>query len=239
MNRPGNGSAVAVVPAGGSGTRMGGRQPKQYRRLAGAPILAHTVRALLRSRAIRGAVISVPADRVAATRRVLARHGVGGALDIVAGGAERQESVWNGLQAVPDDVEWVVVHDGVRPFVTPDLVDRLLAAARQWGAATCGMAVRDSVKRVSGETVESTLDRTGLWLVQTPQAFSRSLLWEAHDKARRDGFTGTDDAVLVERLGGRVAMVPGLSRNLKITTPDDLEMARLWLPDRRTRRRAR
>ena len=233
------GDAVAVVPAGGAGTRMGGGQPKQYRALAGAPILAHTLRALLRSSLIAGAVIAVPFERIAATRRVLLRHGIDRVLDVVAGGAERQESVWNGVQAVPEGVEWIVVHDAVRPFVTRELVDRLLRAARRWGAATCGVPVRDSVKRVSEETVESTIDRAGLWLVQTPQAFRRDLLWEAHDKARRDGFTGTDDAVLVERLGARVAMVPGLPRNLKITTPDDLDIARFWLSNRRSPRRAR
>jgi 2-C-methyl-D-erythritol 4-phosphate cytidylyltransferase len=228
--------AVAVIPAGGSGIRMGGRLPKQFRVLAGAPILAHTLRALLASPALDGAVVSVPADRIVATRRALGRHGVRRVLDVVAGGAERQESVWRGLQVVPDGVRWVLVHDAVRPFVTRDLVDRLLSAARQWGAATCGVKVRDSVKRVIGETVESTVDREGLWLVQTPQAFSRDLLWEAHEKALRDGFVGTDDAVLVERLGARVAMVAGLTENVKITTPEDLALARFWLGDRRRAR---
>jgi 2-C-methyl-D-erythritol 4-phosphate cytidylyltransferase len=106
----------------------------------------------------------------------------------------------------------------------------VLAAARRHGAATCGVPVRETVKRVRETMVEATLERDGLWLVQTPQAFSRALLWESHEKARRDGYAGTDDAVLVERLGARVAMVPGLPQNLKITTPEDLKAARLWLP---------
>ena len=141
--------------------------------------------------------------------------------------------MWRGLQAVPPHARWIVVHDAVRPFITADLVGRVLAAARRHGAATCGLPVRETVKRVQGDAVESTLDRDGLWLVQTPQAFDRDVLWEAHEKARRDGFTGTDDAVLVERLGGRVAMVPGLVENLKITTPEDLRAARLRLGSRR------
>ena len=153
---------------------------------------------------------------------------------MVAGGSLRQESVWLGLQAVPTGVRWIVVHDAVRPFIGRDLVERLLAAARRWGAATCGLEVRETVKRVKGAMVESTVDRDGLWLVQTPQAFSRDLLWQGHEQARRDGFTGTDDAVLVERVGGRVAMVPGLPQNIKITTPEDLRVARLWLTTRRT-----
>jgi 2-C-methyl-D-erythritol 4-phosphate cytidylyltransferase len=123
----------------------------------------------------------------------------------------------------------VLVHDAVRPFITRELIERVLDAARAHGATTCGVAVRETVKRVKGTLVQSTLDREGLWLTQTPQAFRRELLWEAHDKARRDSYLGTDDAVLVERLGVDVAMVPGLPENLKITTPADLQSARRWL----------
>ena len=225
--------AVAVVAAGGLGVRMASRRPKQYLAVAGAPLLVHALRALLRGDGLDGAVLVVPAERIDATRRLLDRHRVGGVLAVVAGGPERQESVWRGLQAVPPNARWIVVHDAVRPFITADLVGRVLAAARRHGAATCGLPVRETVKRVQGDAVESTLDRDGLWLVQTPQAFDRDVLWEAHEKARRDGFTGTDDAVLVERLGGRVAMVPGLVENLKVTTPEDLRAARLRLGSRR------
>ena len=221
--------AVVVVPAGGSGARMGARRPKQYLGLAGAPLLVHTLRALARAACVAGLVVAVPAARVATTRRLLARHRLPRRCEIVAGGAERQESVWLGLQAA-GDTEWVLVHDAVRPFITPELVARVLAAAGATGAATCGLPVRETVKRVGADgTAEATLDRRGLWLVQTPQAFRRDLLWEAHDKARRDGFAGTDDAVLVERLGGRVTLVPGLPQNLKITTREDLTMARRWM----------
>ena len=228
--------AVAVVPAGGMGVRMGSRRPKQYLSLAGFPLLVHTLRALGTCPALDGVVLAVPADRVAATRRVLSRHRIA-VLEVLGGGSSRQESVWRALQATPAGSRWIVVHDGVRPFITGDLVGRLLAAARRWGAATCGLPVRETVKRVTDGMVQSTLDREGLWLVQTPQAFSRELLWEAHEKARRDGFSGTDDAVLVERLGAPVAMVPGLPHNLKITTPEDLRVARLWL-DRASRSRS-
>lgn len=221
--------AVAVVPAGGSGARMGSRKPKQYLVLGGVPLLVHTLRALGRVPGLAGVVVAVPADRVEATRRLLQRFRVPRLLDVVAGGAERQESVWRGLQAVPADIGWVVVHDAVRPFIDAALVERVLAAARRHGAATCGVPVRETVKRVRETVVEATLDREGLWLVQTPQAFSRALLREAHEKARPDGYRGSDDAVLVERLGARVVMVPGLPQNLKITTPEDLKAARLWM----------
>ena len=233
MTKRGGASArdrvVAVVPAGGIGARMKSRRPKQYLSLAGEPLLVHTLRILVQTRGMEGVILVAPGDRIAATRRLVDRHRVRKVLDVVAGGAERQESVWRGLHAVPSEVRWVVVHDAVRPFITPELVERVIAAGQRHGAATCGLEVRETVKRVRGAMVDATLDREGLWLIQTPQAFRRDLLCEAHDKARRDGFVGTDDAVLVERLGEPVAVVSGLARNLKITTPHDLRIARLWL----------
>jgi 2-C-methyl-D-erythritol 4-phosphate cytidylyltransferase len=219
--------AVAIIPAGGIGRRMNARLPKQYLRLGRTPVLVRTLRVLAGAAAVSGIVVVVPRERVEATRRLLRASGVRKVLDVVAGGRERQESVWLGLQAAGQP-EWVLVHDAVRPFISAALIARVLAAAGPTGAATCGLPVRETVKRVREDVVESTLDRAGLWLIQTPQAFRRELLWEAHDKARRDGYPGTDDAVLVERLGGRVAVVPGLAENLKITTPGDLRVARLW-----------
>jgi 2-C-methyl-D-erythritol 4-phosphate cytidylyltransferase len=206
---------------------MNARQPKQYLRLGRTPVLVRTLQRLARAAAVSGIVVAVPRERVEATRRLLQAHRVPKVLDVVAGGAERQESVWLGLQAAGQP-DWVLVHDAVRPFITAALIARVLAAAGPTGAATCGLAVRETVKRVREDVVETTLDRAGLWLIQTPQAFRRELLWEAHEKARRDGYAGTDDAVLVERLGGRVAVVPGLAENLKITTPADLRAARRW-----------
>ena len=204
------------------------RQPKQYLRLGRVPLLVRTLRVLAGAGCVSGIVVAAPRERLEATRRLLRGHRVPKVLDVVAGGAERQESVWLGLQAV-GSAEWVLVHDAVRPFITPALVARVLTAAGSTGAATCGLAMRETVKRVREDVVDETLDRAGLWVIQTPQAFRRDLLWEAHDKARRDGYSGTDDAVLVERLGGRVAVVPGLAENLKITSPEDLRVARLWM----------
>jgi 2-C-methyl-D-erythritol 4-phosphate cytidylyltransferase len=222
----------AIVPAGGVGSRMGSPRPKQYLRLGRAPILVATLRALARTPGLAGIVVAVPEAHVAATRRLLARQRVPKILDVVAGGADRQESVWRALQRVPERARWVVVHDGVRPFIDGGVVARVRAAAAG-GAATCGMPVRETVKRVRAGAVEATIDRDGLWTTQTPQVFTRALLWEAHEKARRDGFAGTDDAMLVERLGTTVAMVPGLEQNLKITTREDLRTARGWARPRR------
>jgi 2-C-methyl-D-erythritol 4-phosphate cytidylyltransferase len=211
---------------------MGSRRPKQYLRLGRVPILVATLRVLARTRGLAGIVVAVPEAHVAATRRLLARMRLPRIVEVVAGGADRQESVWRALQRVPERAERVLVHDAVRPFIDPALVERVLAAATG-GAATCGVPVRETVKRVKDGAVEGTIPREGLWLTQTPQAFTRALLWEAHDKARRDGFAGTDDAVLVERLGTTVAMVPGLPGNLKITTREDLQTARAWAGRRR------
>ena len=222
----------AIVPAGGVGSRMGSPRPKQYLRLGRAPILVATLRVLARTPGLAGIVVAVPEAHVAATRRLLARQRVPKILDVVAGGADRQESVWRALQRVPERARWVVVHDGVRPFIDGGVVARVRAGAAG-GAATCGMPVRETVKRVRAGAVEATIDRDGLWTTQTPQVFTRALLWEAHEKARRDGFAGTDDAMLVERLGTTVAMVPGLAQNLKITTREDLRTARGWARPRR------
>ena len=221
--------AVAVVPAGGAGARMRGRLPKQYLALGAVPILIHTLRALARCRALDGLVVAAPPARVEATRALLVRFRVPRVLAVVAGGDERQDSVRLGLEAVPPEADWVVVHDAVRPFITAEVVERVLAAARVPGAATCGWPIRETVKRVRDGVVEATLPREGLWLTQTPQAFRRALLVEAHDKAARAGYRATDDAMLIERLNGRVGMVEGLPQNLKITTPDDLKVARAWL----------
>jgi 2-C-methyl-D-erythritol 4-phosphate cytidylyltransferase len=225
-------ATVAIVPAAGSGTRLVGRRPKQFLSLAGIPLLVRTLLALGQSRLIGGIVVVAPAAAVALTRRLMARHRVPRVLAVVTGGRERQESVWLGLQAVPAAADLVLVHDGVRPFITVRLVREVVEAARRFGAATCGLPVRDTVKRVRDGLVEDTVDRKGLWLVQTPQAFGRSLLWQAHEKARRDGFAGTDDASLVERLEVPVRMVAGLPENLKITTAEDLARARSRLMGR-------
>ena len=216
---------AVVIPAGGVGTRLGRRTPKQFLALGGAPILVATVRHFVRHRRVNSVVVAAPAAHVERTRRMLER-GRGAPVTVVEGGGTRQESVSRGLAAVPADSALVVVHDAVRPFITRALIDAVLGAARATGAAICALPIAETVKRVSGGVVESTVDRAELVAVQTPQAFRADLLREAHDKARRDGFIGTDDAMLVERLGQSVQVVPGLAENVKITTPVDLRRAR-------------
>jgi 2-C-methyl-D-erythritol 4-phosphate cytidylyltransferase len=217
---------VALIPAGGIGARLGRRTPKQFLALGGGPILAATVAHFARHPGMDAIVVAAPAAHVKRAGRALRGLGRAGLVRVVAGGQTRQESVWLALQAAPGEAALVVVHDAVRPFITRTLIDAVVAAARGTGAAICAVPVSETVKRVRGDEVEATVDRTGLWTVQTPQAFRADLLREAHEKARRDGVVGTDDAALVERLGHPVKVVHGLETNLKITTPGDLRRAR-------------
>jgi 2-C-methyl-D-erythritol 4-phosphate cytidylyltransferase len=217
---------AVVVPAGGVGRRLGLRTPKQFLRLGHVSIIALTVRHFVRHPAVGDVIVAAPAESLARTRRALTGVRGGARLHIVTGGGERQESVWRGMQAVPDSAAVVVVHDAVRPFVTRALIDRVIRAARAGGGAICALPMSETVKRVRGGVVEATIDRSVLWAVQTPQAFRAPLLREAHEKARRDGFIGSDESMLVERLGHAVVVVPGLPENVKITTRDDLRRAR-------------
>src|SRR5688500_6096420 len=216
----------ALVPAGGSGTRLGHRVPKQFLRIAGASSLATTVRRLREHPALSAVIVAAPGPYVRRTRRLLGAGSRRAPITVVEGGATRQESVWRALQAAPPSAEIVIVHDAVRPFITRALLEFVVTAAAEAGAAICALPVTETVKRVQDGFVESTVDRAALWSVQTPQAFRTALLREAHDKARRDGIVGTDDAMLVERLGHRVRVVDGLRGNVKITTRDDLRRAR-------------
>ena len=216
---------AVLIPAGGLGTRIGGRTPKQFLRLSGLPILALTVGHFARHPEVRAIVVAAPEAHVARARALL-RRPRRAALTVVAGGETRQDSVWHALQSAPADTDVVVVHDAVRPFSTRALIDAVVAGALAHGAAICALPIAETVKRVRDEVVQATVDRAGLWAVQTPQAFRLAVLREAHDKARRDGIIGTDEAMLVERLGHGVRVVRGSADNVKITTPEDLRRAR-------------
>jgi 2-C-methyl-D-erythritol 4-phosphate cytidylyltransferase len=220
------GRVAVVVPAGGVGTRFGGRIPKQFLTLQRVPVVAKTIGHFARHPAVTAIVVAAPEAHVERMRRALSSIRRRASLTVVPGGRTRQDSVWLAVQAVPDEAELIVVHDAVRPLITRRLIDAVVGAAAASGAAICALPIAETVKRVRDDVVEATLDRSELWTVQTPQAFRADLLREAHEKARRDGVVGTDDAMLVERLGHPVRVVPGLAENVKITTPDDLRRAR-------------
>ena len=217
---------AVVIPAGGVGTRFGGRLPKQFVRLGHGSILTETVAHFTRHPAVIAIVVAAPEIHVERTRRALAPVTRRAPVMVVQGGGMRQDSVWLALQAVPGHADMIVVHDAVRPLITRGLIDAVVGAAAESGAAVCALPITETIKRVRQDMVEATLDRSELWAVQTPQAFRAPLLREAHEKARRDGVVGTDDAMLVERLGHQVRVVRGLVENVKITTPEDLRRAR-------------
>jgi 2-C-methyl-D-erythritol 4-phosphate cytidylyltransferase len=215
---------IAIIPAGGTGRRMGGEIPKQYLLLAGIPILAHTLSAFQRSPLVDEVILAVPEGDIAEVRRaVVERYGFSMVRLVIAGGKERQDSVRNALAHVRDGHAVILVHDGVRPFVTEDLIARVVAGAKKYGAVSAGVPVRDTVKEAdeAGRVVK-TVPRDGLWLTQTPQAFRRGVILAAYERAAADGFYGTDDASLVERTGIPVRMIPGDQDNIKVTTPEDL-----------------
>lgn len=216
----------AIVVAAGRSTRMGDGPKKQYRLLAGRPVLVHTLQILAHTPLVGEMVLVVPPGEEPWCREeIVNRYGLSKVMAVVPGGDTRQESVWAGLEVLtPGGV--VLVHDGVRPFVTPEQIERVTDAAWEVGAATLGVPPKDTVKLDTPDgTSARTLPRGHLWLVQTPQAFRYEVLVEAHRLAREQGFAGTDDTSLAEFAGYAVRMVNGSYANIKITTPEDWAFA--------------
>lgn len=220
----------AIIAAGGAGLRMGLDRPKQFTALAGTPLLIHTLRAFAAVASLKSLVIVAPAAWLRETEELLARHLPGLKALVVAGGATRQASVAAGLAALPPEIDVVAVHDGARPLVTPALIEACLAAAANSGAAIAAVEVQDTLKQADDHRrIKGTIERRGLWQAQTPQAARRELLQAALAAASRDGFSGTDEAALLERIGCPVTLVAGSTTNLKITRPDDLQIAEALL----------
>ena len=224
---------VAIIPAAGVGRRMGGAIEKQFLRLRGIPIVAHTLKVFDQSPEVDGIVLVVaPQQRQVLDTEVINPHPCEKLLGIIDGGPERQDSVANGLRAIPPESDLVVIHDGVRPLVSVDLVALVLDAARRHGAAIAAIPAGDTVKQVEDQRVVTTLQRETIWLAQTPQAFRVDLLRRAYQKAASDRIVLTDDAALVERIGVAVHLVRGSSENIKVTTPSDLVVAEAILAQR-------
>ncbi len=225
------GQTMAIVAAAGKGVRMGLEGPgKQFVHLVGKPVLAHTLMALETSKEIDGIIVVTEMGRVTLAWQVVNDYSIGKVQAVVPGGKTRQESVWAGLQHVPSDTEIVVVHDGARPLVETELIDAAINGAREYGAVGVAVPVKDTIKlRDAAGFVVSTPPRSSLWAIQTPQAFHYGILYEAHTKANETGFSGTDDCMLVEHLGKPVQLIQGSYRNIKLTTPEDLIVARALL----------
>lgn len=220
-----------VIVAAGRGTRMGTEESKQYLRLMDKPVIVHTVerfQAMPECETIAWVTSAQDMPRCAGWVR---EYGLDKVRDLVAGGGERQHSVYAGLQALKArGLDYVLIHDGVRPFVDPGKVRTCFAAARKHGASVLAVPVKDTIKQVNGVgVITATPDRRSLWAIQTPQAFRLSVCMSAHEQAEREGIIGTDDAMLVERMGVPVHVVEGDYTNIKLTTPDDLDWAAWWM----------
>ena len=221
---------TAIVPAAGAGIRFGGAVKKQFIALNGLPILSHTLRALAASRALSAIIVVVPPGEELRGQEALELARIDLETEVVPGGQARQDSVYIGLQRAKAETDLVLIHDGVRPFVSREVVLATIEAAKEWGAAIAAVPVIDTIKRVDTDGfVVETLQREQLWSVQTPQVFRYALLMRAHRAIREGGIVATDDAALVERIGGMVKVVRGSYENLKITSEEDLPLAGLIL----------
>jgi 2-C-methyl-D-erythritol 4-phosphate cytidylyltransferase len=219
-------TTAAIVPAAGSGQRLGGAGPKALLPVGGVPMLVHAVRRLSAAAEVSLVVVAAPRDRVEETRRLLGDAHAGAELSVVAGGATRVASVRAALDVLPPDVDVVLVHDAARPLAPSSLAEAVAAAVHAGADAVVpGVPVPDTVKRVEGDEVTSTVDRSGLRAVQTPQGFRRDVLDKAHRAADGGDPSVTDDAGMVERLGLRVVVVPGHEEAFKVTRPIDLVLA--------------
>jgi len=223
-----------ILPAAGLGTRMGreksGTSRKQFMLLEGAPILIHTIRKFLRCPSVTEIVVALRAEDMDWARDLIHQEHPEKPVRVVEGGESRQQSVENALASLSPDTTLVAVHDAVRPFIDSALVEKVIAEAAASGAAIVGIVPVDTVKQVQRNKIRSTLPREHLVLAQTPQVFRFDLLKRAFEAAQRDSFTGTDEASLVERLEQvEVSVVQGSDRNIKITKPSDMDLARLFL----------
>ncbi|MGA1875101.1 MAG: 2-C-methyl-D-erythritol 4-phosphate cytidylyltransferase [bacterium] len=222
---------VALVPAAGTGMRMGGGHPKQYRWLGQQPVISHTLETLDKCAFIDQLVVIVAAEWQEFCRKeILPVCHLQKPWQLVRGGSQRQQSVYQGLSALEGKADIVVIHDAARPLISLSLLDRCISEAKECGACIAGIPVRDTLKKVNEKgIVEKTVSRSHLWMVQTPQVFRYELLWSAHQKALREGFQGTDDSALVEHLGIPVKVILGSYGNMKITGLEDLSLAEHWL----------
>ncbi|MDR2088752.1 MAG: 2-C-methyl-D-erythritol 4-phosphate cytidylyltransferase [Clostridiales Family XIII bacterium] len=216
---------AALIVAAGAGLRMGAGPPKQFMRIGGRPVLARTAEAFEKNASVDDVYVVAERKRAEDCRAALGAS-ISKLRGICAGGATRQESVFAGLAALPASVDIVLVHDAVRPFVSQSCIDRVVRLAAERGAAAAAMPAKDTVKVARDGVFTQTLDRSALYMMQTPQGFLLPLLRAAHAAARAEGFTGTDDAVLLERMGERVYLAEGDCDNIKLTTPEDIAAAR-------------
>ena len=223
----------AIIAAAGFGRRMKADRPKQFLALNGTPIIIHTIRKFDAAAVIDYIIVTAPRESAEEVRQLVKSASFNKTVLVVEGGERRQDSVAAGLEHLQPGTEIVAVHDGVRPFVPVEDIENVVRQAERTGAAILAVPIVETVKQVEKDVVESTLTREHLVLAQTPQVFRTQILKEAFDRARGDEYYGTDESSLVERLNHHVAIVRGSERNIKITRPTDLTLARAFLEEER------
>jgi len=217
---------VAIIVAAGKSIRLKDRLPKQFLEIANKPILAHTVEKFERCDLVDEILMVVPEDYLGyCSTEVVDRFDFRKIKMIISGGEERQDSVYDGLLAIPNNTSIVLVHDGVRPFVSVSKIEESINLCKEYKAVILALPVKETIKRVEDDYVVTTLNREKIWTVQTPQTFDYKLLLDAYQKAKEDGFVGTDDSSLVERIGVKIRVLEGEENNIKITTKEDLILA--------------
>jgi len=223
-----SGKVTAVITAAGKGTRMNSSINKQYMELGGIPVLARTIGVFQQCREVDEIIVVINEEDINFCRKdIVQKYGLTKVKALVSGGAERQNSVYKGLCAIEGCCGIVLIHDGARPFVTYENITDSISAAMEFGACGVGVKVKDTVKISDMEGfVSSTPDRSRLWSIQTPQSFAYDIIMKAHEEAIKNNYLGTDDMVLVEKLGIPVKILEGSYRNIKITTPEDLMIGR-------------
>ena len=223
---------AAVIVAAGKGKRMGTEISKQFLPLRGKEILAHTVEKFEHAENIRDIVLVTGQDSLQDVQDMAQEYGWQKIISVVAGGKERQDSVWNGLLAISEDTEIVLIHDGVRPFVTEDILNLSIETAVEMGGCVAGVPAKDTIKVCNSENIAvDTPDRSTLWQIQTPQTFQKERIVKAYKQAKDAGFIGTDDASLAENSGYSVKVIMGSYRNIKITTQEDLLIGEAFLKE--------
>ena len=222
-----------IIAAAGAGRRMKADRPKQFLALDGVPILVSTLRKFAASRLVDHIVIASQRESLKDVRQLVSEAALTKPVKTIEGGDRRQDSVEMAMRHLDSGTTIVAVHDGVRPFVSLEEIEQVVAEADRSGAAILAIPITDTVKEVEGDSVKSTLRRENLVLAQTPQAFRIEVLEKAFTDARKDGYYATDEASLVERTGHPVALVRGSERNIKITRPSDLSLARFLLDEER------
>ncbi len=220
-----------IVPAAGSGTRIGGKVKKQFLPLKGKPIIIHTLQRFEHCPDVDEILVAVPESDIVEIEALLSRYRIHKVSKAIVGGKKRQDSVHYALERMsPRGEDIILVHDAVRPFVDPKRISQVVKACKEFDAAVVAVQPKDTIRRsAGGGFFDQTLDRTALWLVQTPQAFKARILLKAYEEARRDKFYSTDEAALVERIGVKARIVEGSYDNIKITTREDLELGELIL----------